>query len=82
MFLKCLKRNFGVFACISALISLDLALMQSIKMSRCFGMGNGFGLVLFFFGPIGRLILGFGSAEYIGPQYSGKRQEFNGHAIP
>ena len=25
MFLKCLKCNFGAFACISALISLDLA---------------------------------------------------------
>ena len=50
------------------ILAMILHLMQSIKLSKCFGKGTGFGLVLFFFGPIGRLILGFGSAEYIGPQ--------------
>ena len=50
------------------ILAMILHLMQSIKLSKCFGKGTGFGLVLFFFGPIGRLILGFGSAQYIGPQ--------------
>ena len=50
------------------ILAMILHLMQSIKLSKCFGKGTGFGLVLFFFGPIGRLILGFGSTEYIGPQ--------------
>jgi hypothetical protein len=50
------------------ILAMILHLMQSIKLSKSFGKGVGFGLVLFFFGPIGRLILGFGSAEYIGPQ--------------
>ena len=50
------------------ILAMILHLMQSIKLSKCFGKGTGFGLVLFFFGPIGRLILGFGSARYIGPQ--------------
>jgi hypothetical protein len=50
------------------ILAMILHLMQSIKLSKSFGKGVGFGLVLFFFGPIGRLILGFGSAQYIGPQ--------------
>lgn len=50
------------------ILAMILHLMQSIKLSKSFGKGTGFGLVLFFFGPIGRLILGFGSAQYIGPQ--------------
>ena len=50
------------------ILAVLLHLMQSIKLSKSFGKGVGFGLVLFFFGPIGRLILGFGSAQYIGPQ--------------
>ena len=50
------------------ILAMILHLMQSIKLSKSFGKGTGFGLVLFFFGPIGRLILGFGSAKYIGPQ--------------
>ena len=50
------------------ILAMILHLMQSIKLSKSFGKGVGFGLVLFFFGPIGRLILGFGRAQYIGPQ--------------
>ena len=57
-----------VLMLIVSLVALVLHFLQSIKLSKCFGKGTGFGLVLFFFGPIGRLILGFGSARYIGPQ--------------
>lgn len=40
--------------------------IQSVKLAKSFGKGTGFGVLLFFFGPICRLILGFGKAEYIG----------------
>ena len=57
-----------VLVVIVSILAIVLHLLQSIKLSKAFGKGTGFGLVLFFFGPIGRLILGFGSATYIGPQ--------------
>ena len=57
-----------VLVVIVSILAIVLHLLQSIKLSKAFGKGTGFGLVLFFFRPIGRLILGFGSARYIGPQ--------------
>ena len=40
--------------------------IESQKLSRAFGKGTGFGLCLFLFGPIARLVLGFGKARYVG----------------
>jgi hypothetical protein len=40
--------------------------IESQKLSRAFGKGTGFGLCLFLFGPIARLVLGFGKACYVG----------------
>ena len=40
--------------------------IESQKLSKAFGKGTGFGLCLFFFGPIARLVLGFGKARYVG----------------
>ena len=57
-----------VLVVVVSILAVVLHLLQSIKLAKSFGKGTGFGLVLFFFGPIGRLILGFGSAQYIGPQ--------------
>ena len=57
-----------VLVVIVSILAIVLHLLQSIKLSKAFGKGTGFGLVLFFCVPIGRLILGFGSARYIGPQ--------------
>ena len=57
-----------VLVIVVSILAVLLHLLQSIKLAKSFGKGTGFGLVLFFFGPIGRLILGFGSATYIGPQ--------------
>lgn len=53
----------GLILSVAALI---MHLIQSIKLSKAFGKGVFFGLVLFILGPIGRIILGFGSAEYVG----------------
>jgi len=40
--------------------------IESQKLSKAFGKGTGFGVCLFLFGPIARLVLGFGNARYIG----------------
>ena len=48
------------------IVALVLSFIQSQRLSRAFGKGAGFGVGLFLLGPIFRLILGFGSARYVG----------------
>ena len=55
-----------IIACVCGIIAVVLHFVQSMKLSKVFGHGIGLGLVLFILGPIGRLILGFGSSEYVG----------------
>ena len=45
-----------------------LHFIQSIKLSKAFGKGFFYGILLFAFGPLFRVILGLGDSEYIGPQ--------------
>ena len=61
-----LKYKNAIIACVCGIIAIVLHFLQSIKLSKAFGHGAGLGLVLFFLGPIGRLILGFGRSEYAG----------------
>lgn len=49
-------------------VNFVVMIMMWIKMAKAFGQGAGFGLGLFFLNPIFTMILGFGSAQYIGPQ--------------
>lgn len=49
-----------------AILGLVLSFIQSQRLSKAFGKGAGFGVGLFLLGPIFRLILGFGSARYVG----------------
>jgi hypothetical protein len=58
----------GIVSTILAICAAVLHALQSIKLAKSFGKGTGFGILLFLFGPICRMVLGFGSAEYIGPQ--------------
>ena len=46
------------------LIIIDF--IYSLKLAKAFGKGTGFAIGLFFLKPIFLLILGFGSAEYVG----------------
>ena len=47
-------------------IVLVLHIVQSLKLAKAFGKGTGFGIGLILLAPIFRLILGFGSAQYVG----------------
>ena len=47
-------------------VMLVLHFKQSLKLAKAFGKGTGFGVCLFVFGPIARMVLGFGSARYVG----------------
>ncbi|MEW6365687.1 MAG: DUF5684 domain-containing protein [Acidobacteriota bacterium] len=49
-------------------VNLVIAIMVGIDIAKAFGKGTGFGLGLVFLGFIFYPILGFGSAEYVGPQ--------------
>ena len=55
-----------ILIAVMGVIALVLTFIQSMKLSKAFGKGAGFGIGLFLFGPIFRLILGFGSARYVG----------------
>ena len=48
------------------IVALVLSFLHSQRLSKAFGKGAGFGVGLFLLGPIFRLILGFGSARYVG----------------
>ena len=55
-----------IVACVLIIVAIVLHIMQSLRLAKSFGKGTGFGIVLILFGPIARLILGFGSARYVG----------------
>ncbi len=44
-------------------------IIVSVELAKAFGKGMGFAAGLIFLGPIFLLILGFGDAQYQGPQY-------------
>lgn len=50
------------------LVNVVIMIMMYFKLAKAFGKGTGFGFGLLFLNTIFVLILGFGSAEYIGPQ--------------
>ena len=56
----------NIVYCVLGIVALVLNFMQSMRLSSAFGKGKGFGFGLFLLGPIFRLILGFGSAKYVG----------------
>ena len=56
---------------VANIANIVLYIILSIKMSKVFGKGGGFAAGLIFLPVIFYPILGFGSAEYIGPQEIG-----------
>lgn len=51
---------------IASLVMLVLHFRESIKLAKSFGKGTGYGIFLFFFDRVGRIILGLGDSKYIG----------------
>ena len=49
------------------LVNIVVAIIVCIDLAKSFGKGTGFGLGLAFLSPIFAMILGFGSARYLGP---------------
>lgn len=49
-------------------VNFVVGIIMLFKLAKAFGQGTGFGFGLLFLNTIFVLILGFGSAEYIGPQ--------------
>ena len=61
----------AIFVTLQSLVALAvfvISVMQLYKLSKAFGYGGGFTVGLVFLPFIFTLILGFGSAEYIGAQ--------------
>ena len=59
----------GAMALVAGAVSLGiiiLAVMQNVKMAKCFGKGAGTGILLILFPGITSLVLGLGKAEFLG----------------
>ena len=58
----------GNLGSIISLVGAVIAIISEYKLAKAFGKGFGFFLGLLFLNPIFKLILGFGDAQYQGPQ--------------
>ena len=56
--------------CFVPCVNFVVMVMLCFKLAKAFGKGVGFGFGLLFLSFIFMMILGFGDAEYIGPQQS------------
>ena len=57
---------FMAAAGVAVLWILIIHWRESMKLAKAFGKGSLYGLFLFFFDKLARLILGLGGAEYVG----------------
>ena len=58
----------AIIAFVGAIFLLVWFIMYCLKTCKAFGKGTGMGVLMVFFPNIVTLILGFGSAQYVGPQ--------------
>ncbi|MBR2995297.1 MAG: hypothetical protein IKF45_01160, partial [Lachnospiraceae bacterium] len=60
----------GIYYCL-LLLGLLLSIPESLKLAKCFGKGKVFGVLMIIpgFKEICRLLLGWGKAEYRGPEH-------------
>lgn len=57
---------FTVIAAVAGIWFLSLEFRESMRLARAFGKGTGYGLFLFIFDRLGRVVLGLSSAQYVG----------------
>ena len=55
-----------VLSIVLGVLAIILHIKESLYLAKAFGKGTGFGVCLILFGPIARMVLGFGKAEYMG----------------
>ena len=60
--------TIGTIGSVLSLVGAIIAIVSEYKLAKAFGKGFGFFLGLLFLNPIFKLILGFGDAQYQGPQ--------------
>ena len=58
----------GTIGSVISLAAVVIGLINEYKLAKAFGKGFGFFIGLVFLNPIFKLILGFGDAQYQGPQ--------------
>lgn len=58
----------GIIPILGYIAILVLSVISMVKLGQAFGKGAGFIVGLVFLTPIFQMILGFGSAEYVGQQ--------------
>ena len=56
----------GIVVSVLGVVVFVMHFIESVKLSKAFGKGTFFGILLFLFGPLCRIVLGFGSARYVG----------------
>ena len=61
------KNNSNLSGILEGIVSLVVTVKLSFSLAKSFGKGTGFAIGLIFFPNIFQLILGFGSAQYVGP---------------
>ena len=57
-----------VIAIIAFIVSIVWIIRWYLKTAKAYGKGTGMGVLMIFFPNIITLMLGFGSAQYVGPQ--------------
>ena len=50
------------------IISIALSIVSTVKLAKAFNQSTAFIFGLLFLSPIFQMILGFGKAEYVGPE--------------
>ena len=64
----CGRPGWWVLLYLIPLVNIVIAIIVALDMAKCFGKSGAFGFfILFLLSGIGYLILGFGSARYVGP---------------
>ena len=58
----------SILAIVVSIANIVIELMYNVKLSKSFGKGVAFGIILVLFPVFGTMILGLGKSEYIGPQ--------------
>lgn len=59
------------------IISVTLGIVSMVKLGKAFNQSTGFIIGLIFLAPIFEMILGFGSAQYVGPATKTSQNDVN-----